>query len=73
MVGDRADQVTWVCDVGRPANRQRNAVIHAVTFTATDGKQAIQTVDGSLPGRFLAPKLRAVSLALIEASMLLPS
>jgi hypothetical protein len=69
----RADQVDWVRDFGRPASRLRNAVIHAVTFTAPDGKQAIGTVDNSLPGRFLAPELRSVTLALIEASMKLPT
>lgn len=69
----RTDQVDWVRDFGRPASRLRNAVIHAVTFTATDDKQAIGTVDGSPPGRFLAPDLRAVTLALIEASMKLPT
>jgi len=69
---NRADQVAWVLEFGRPANRLRNAVIHAVTFTAPDDKQAIATVDWSPPGRFLAPDLRAVTLALIEASMKLP-
>ncbi|WP_322083905.1 hypothetical protein [Burkholderia sp. BCC1972] len=68
----RADQVDWVRDFGRPASRLRNAVIHAVTFTAPDDKQAIGTVDGTPPGRFLAPELRAVTLALIGASMNLP-
>lgn len=69
----RADQVDWVRDFGRPASRLRNAVIHAVTFTAPDGKQAIQTADRTPPGRFLASDLRAVTLALIEASMKLPA
>ncbi|QYD72957.1 hypothetical protein KZJ38_25085 [Paraburkholderia edwinii] len=70
---DRADQADWVRDFGRPASRLRNAVIHAVTFTAPDGKQAIGTVDRTPPGRFLVPDLRAVTLALIEASMKLPA
>ena len=69
----RADQLDWVRDFGRPTSRLRNAVIHAVTFTSPDGKQAIGTVDGSAPGRFLLPDLRAVTLALIEASMKLPT
>ena len=69
----RADQVDWVRDFGRPANRLRNEVIHAVTFTASDGKQAIGTVDRTAPVRFLLPELRAVTLALIEASMKLPA
>jgi hypothetical protein len=48
-------------------------VIHAVTFTAADGKQALGTVDHSAPGRFLSADLRQVTLSLIEASMRLPS
>src|SRR5690606_7947639 len=36
----RADQTDWVRDFGRPACRRRNAVIHAVTYTALDRKQA---------------------------------
>lgn len=69
----RADQVDWIRHVGRPANRLRNVVIHAVTFTAPDGKQAIGTVDKSPPGRFLVADLRSVTLALIEAHMKLPT
>jgi hypothetical protein len=69
----RADQCAWVQDVGRPAKDRRNAVIHAVTFTAPDQKQAIKTSDGAPPGRFLAADLRAVTLALIEAHMKLPA
>jgi hypothetical protein len=68
----REDQATWAEQVGRPAAKLRNGVIHAVTFTATDGKQALGTMDHSPPGRFLEPELRGVTLALIEASMRLP-
>lgn len=70
--GRRSDQTSWVTHTGRPASRKRNAVIHAVTFTADDGKQAIGTVDHSAPGRFLAPELREVALDLIHAHMTLP-
>lgn len=69
----RSDQVSWVQVAGRPAARRRNAVIHAITYAAPDGKQALKTVDDSAPGRFLAPDLRAVSLALIQASTDLPA
>lgn len=69
---NRTDQVNWVHDYGRPAVARRNAIIHSVTFTAPDGKQAIGTVDHTPPGRFLTPDLRAVTLALVEASMKLP-
>lgn len=68
----RADQVDWVRNYGRPASRLRNEVIHAVTFTAVDGKQAIGKVEQTEATRFLAPELRAVTLALLEASMRLP-
>ncbi|PPI19058.1 hypothetical protein C5D34_12130 [Rathayibacter sp. AY1B1] len=68
----RTDQLDWITDVGRPAKDKRNAVIHAVTYTATDGRQAITTSDGSAPGRFLNPELRAVTLELIEAHTDLP-
>jgi hypothetical protein len=69
----RADHVDWVQFSGRPASRSRNAVIHAVTYTAEDGRQAIGTVDHSTPGRFLAPELRQVTLSLIQAAMTLPA
>ncbi|XKH54837.1 hypothetical protein LG284_07700 [Citricoccus nitrophenolicus] len=68
----RADQVDWVKTVGRPAVKMRNDVTHAVTYTATDGRQAIGTVDHSAPGRFLRQELRQVTLHLIHASMTLP-
>ncbi|HEX8511309.1 MAG TPA: hypothetical protein VF635_17660 [Propionibacteriaceae bacterium] len=68
----RADQVDWVSNLGRPAVRLRNTVVHAVTYTAVDGKQAIGTVDHGPPGRFLVDELRQVTLHLIHASMTLP-
>lgn len=68
----RTDLTTWVSQIGRPASQRRNAVIHAVTFTAEDGRQALGTVDHSTPGRFLAPEIREVTLSLINASMTLP-
>jgi hypothetical protein len=68
----RQDQVDWVLQIGRPASKRRNSVIHAVTFTAGDGKQALGTVDGSSPGRFLVPELQGVTGALIDASRTLP-
>ena len=69
----RADQVDWVQFSGRPASRSRNAVIHAITYTAEDGRQAIGTVDHSAPGRLLRSELRQVTRELIEASMTLPA
>lgn len=70
---DRADQLDWVRRIGRPAVKRRNAVAHAVTYTANDGRQAIGTVDHSAPGRFLRLELREVTLHLIHASMTLPN
>ncbi len=69
----RADQVDWVSDVGRSAVRMRNGVVHAVTFTADDGQQALGTVDHTPPGPFLVDDLRQVTLHLIHASMTLPA
>lgn len=63
----------WVTNTGRPAVKRRNAVVHAVTYTALDSKQAIGTAEHSPPGRFLNEDLRQVSLALIHASMTLPT
>lgn len=68
----RTDQIEWVLHVARPAVKRRNAVTHAVTYTAADGRHAIGTVDHSAPGRFLRDELREVSLHLIHASMTLP-
>lgn len=69
----RTDQLDWVTNIGRPAVKKRNRVTHAVTFTASDGRQAIGTVDQSAPGRFLRAELREVALHLIHASMTLPT
>lgn len=66
----RTDQVTWADDVGQPACRRRNDVIHAVTYTAPGGTQAIAPVDGN---RLLVPDLREVSRLLIEAHTHLPA
>ncbi len=62
----------WVSNVGRPAVRMRNTVVHAVTYTAANGQQAIGTVDDGPSGRFLVDGLRQVILRLIHASMTLP-
>lgn len=69
----RSDQQAWISTSGRPALRRRNAVIHAVTYTANDGKQALGTVDHSRPRHFLTADLRNVTRDLIAASMTLPS
>jgi hypothetical protein len=63
---------TWCSTVGRPAVDRRNKVIHAVTFTAADGLQAIGTVDHSPPSRFLEPDLMEIAGILVDASRQLP-
>lgn len=60
-------QVDWVTSIGRPAVGMPNTVVHAVTYAATDGGQAIGTVDHSPQGRFLSDELRAVTLQIIHA------
>lgn len=73
MSAGRTDQIEWVVNIARPAVQRRNAVTHAVTYTAPDGRQAIGTVDHGPPRRFLRNELREVSLHLIHASMTLPA
>lgn len=68
----RSDLIHWTTTSGRPAVARRNAVIHAVTYTADDGLQAIRTRDHSAPGRFRNPELREVTLELVAASSTLP-
>lgn len=70
---ERPDQVDWAVNIGRQAVKRRNSGIHAVTYTAADGKQAIGTVDGSLSVHFQSAELREVKLRLIHVSMSLPS
>ena len=69
----RVDQVNWVANIGRPAVKMRNGVVHAVTYTADGGQQALGTVDHTPPDRCLIDNLRQVTLHLIHASMTLAS
>lgn len=69
---DRVDQLGWVQTFGEPARDMRNSVLHAVTYTAEDGVQAIRSSHGPSYSRFLVPDLRAVTLALINAHTTLP-
>lgn len=68
----RGDQATWATDVGRPAVKVRNLIVHAITYTAGDGRQAIRTSDHSPPGRLLGQDLREVTFRLLEAHQTLP-
>lgn len=69
----RVDQVEWVTSNGRPAVRMRNRVVHAVTYTAPDGRQSIGTLDHWPSGRFLSDESLASTLHLVHASMTLPA
>lgn len=69
---DRDALIRWCRDVGRPAKHHRDAVAHAITYTATDGRQAIMTNDHSTPGRFERDQLHEVTGRLVDASMRLP-
>jgi len=62
----------WIVDFGRPANRGRNAAIHAVTFTAPENKQAMQLSMGVRQAESLA-LICAPSPSRIKASMKLPT
>ena len=69
----RQDQVEWVEQVGRPVRDRRDGVLHAVTFTASDDRQAIGSFSGEKgPQRYSVPELREVTRQLIQASSTLP-
>jgi hypothetical protein len=69
----RTEQVvTWCRTVGRPAKDARDQVMHAITYTDPDGRQALMTNDHAAPGRFLIPELQEVTGQLIHAAMTLP-
>lgn len=69
----RPDIVAWVDWAMDYAVRPRNKVIHTVTYTAEDGKQAIISLESGAQQRLRVPELRSVTAALIEASMKLPA
>ncbi|AFV89343.1 hypothetical protein PACID_15300 [Acidipropionibacterium acidipropionici ATCC 4875] len=72
----RDDQVRWADEIGRPAAKMRDAVVHGVTFTAEDGKQAIRATGSHIaagrPARYSTADLRETVRHLIGASMSLP-
>lgn len=39
----KAEIETWVRGYGRPAQKERDRITHAVAYTAPDGKQALRT------------------------------
>lgn len=69
----RQDLVEWAEAIGRPAKDKRDGVLHAVTFTAADDRQAIGAFDSEKgPRRYGVTELREVSRQLIHASRTLP-
>lgn len=68
----RADLVKWCRDVGMAAVEARNGVAHAVTYTASDGLQAIGGSTPERPQRYLADEILDVADQLVEASRSLP-
>lgn len=67
-----SELVEWVNTYARPANELRNSVIHAVTYTAQDGVQALMTTAKHGGKRLSNPGLREISRFLIEASTRFP-
>jgi len=68
----RTEVTSWCRTVGRPAKTGRDQVLHAITYTDPDGRQALMTNDHSAPGRFLIPELQEVTAQLVHAAMTLP-
>lgn len=67
--------LVWCRDQGRPATARRNGVVHAVSYTADDGHQAIGgfPVGPDRPARYLEHELLDVAGRLAHASATLPS
>lgn len=63
----------WVDSYGYPANKHRNSVVHAITYTAEDGKQALMTTEKYGSKRLQNPELREVTRFLIEAAVRFPA
>jgi hypothetical protein len=64
---------SWCRKVARPAVEMRNGVAHAITYTTSDGVQAIGGHGGARPARYLEPELNAVTAALVRADQLRPA
>lgn len=69
---ERTALLEWILLIGRPAKDRRNEVVHAVTFTANGGVQAIGSVGGSPVERYLEPELLQVAGQLEDALARLP-
>lgn len=62
----------WVDSYGSPAKKHRNSVVHAITYTAEDGKQALMATERYGSKRLQNPELREVTRFLIEAAVRFP-
>ncbi|MGJ4070016.1 hypothetical protein ACN4DJ_02605 [Corynebacterium macclintockiae] len=63
----------WVDSYGSPANKHRNSVVHAITYTAEDGKQALMTTERYGSKRLQNPELREITRFLMEAAACFPA
>lgn len=72
MEPDRSQLITWCTTTGEEAVEARNGVLHAVTFTADDGQQALGGTTPARPRRYLRTELLRVAGQLSVASRLLP-
>lgn len=70
---DRTALIEWCQHVGRPAAEQRNGVLHAIAYTDSDGRQALQGSTPVRPRRYLEPELLTVAGELDLASLALPA
>ena len=71
-VAGRSDVVDWCAGPGLQAVRARNGVMHAVAYTADDGKQAIRSTRRNGDSRYLVGALLDVADHLVDASRTLP-
>ena len=70
---NRQDVVDWCDNCGTPAANSRNGLMHAVGYTAHDGKQAIRSEKPSQPKDFTIDDVLAIADELVEASVSRPS
>lgn len=68
----RTELIDWCEQVGRPAVKKRNGMMHAVSYTDTDGRQALRGSGPHRPGRYLEAELLTIAGELDLASLALP-
>jgi hypothetical protein len=69
---ERAALQAWCRDEGHPAAEGRDGVAHAITYTSSDGRQALGGSRPNRPVRYLEPELINVAGRLVAASVSLP-